>query len=207
MRLQRANYLLIPCLVVFLTAQASAVVEFEIGDVNVDANGGNFTISATPSPDAVTVGTYSTAVQFSNFSNLSQFAFNFDDGVLSDGMADAGPVFGTTPSPGIVASGNSVRFVGLGLGGVTYDANTKASMIKVNFTVAGGFNEGSSFDVGFVDDILLNNFGDPTTVGAPALGQGQTIAAVPEPSAFLLIGLVAMMAGGVNWFRRRRNAK
>ncbi|MCP4194238.1 MAG: PEP-CTERM sorting domain-containing protein [Planctomycetaceae bacterium] len=205
MRLQKAKFLLAPCLLLICAMQVKAGVQYEIGDVDVTSTGASFVVFATPDM-SLDIFKYETSLQFTNFQNLTSFEYAFDTSVLDTNTLEVPSE--TTPNPANIVSGNQVTFSAINLPGLNAVGGVATNLIKVDIDVAGGFALGSSFDVSFSSP----NTYDPTSISGPGVAAGTqsgatTIAAVPEPSAFLLIGLVGMIAGGVNWFRRRNTAE
>ncbi|MDG2381471.1 MAG: PEP-CTERM sorting domain-containing protein [Pirellulaceae bacterium] len=207
MRFQKAKYLLGPCLLLICAIQAKAGVQYEIGDVNVTPSGASFVVFATPDI-SLNFFQYNTSLQFTNFQGgLASFDYDFDTSMLDPNTVEDPTA--TTPNPANIVSGNQITFSAINLPGLHAVGGAATDLIKVDIDVAGGFTAGSSFDVSFSNP---NSYDSTSISGNSGTNAGTqsgstTIAAVPEPSAFLLIGLVGMIAGGVNWFRRRNTVE
>jgi hypothetical protein len=181
-----------------LAAPLRGDIVLSVVQSSVDALGADLLVNATPTPAVdLSIGTFGVALQLHNFVGISG-SVNFDQSDPLPPMGELGPTFGTTPD-GSAVDGDVIRYVALGLATVP---STGANLYQVRVDVPGGFDLGESFRV----DVLPTDNGFTTAVGNATISSfvGTTVNAIPEPSAFLLVGLTLGGVAGVTFVRRLR---
>lgn len=158
------------------------------------------TLTAAPSAPLVTGGTVAIDIKVADIADLAayQYSFVYDSTVLqfasyTDGgfLAAGGNGYtdgGYTDDAGVISYASGALF-GTGPG-----VTGSVSLARYTFKVIGG----GSTTVNFSDVLFLDsNVGDITVQYGP-----QVLAAVPEPSAYLMFGAGLAMLGAL---RRRRH--
>ena len=190
-------------------SSAKADLLFDIESLTTSPTGGSFAVTATPvglpaPPNPLNL--YTSTLSFSGFSGIAQLT-NVTFANVLGGFAINTLLGGSTPQPATVNPGGSIRVEGFGSGSLPAGTTT---LFQVNYTTT-GFEGSDEFQVAFVPDAGLGNFEtsaynliDPYAVTFGASNGITTIAAVPEASSFLYLGIASVL--GVAYRKLRSQA-
>ena len=128
-------------LLIVMLESSNAEIDLSIQDITHEDGMGSFVVFANPDQD-YSIGTYSVNLLFDSFQSVN--SLTVDTFNLIENMEEAGPEFGTTAHPAEVSEGGIMQFVGFGLGLLPSNG---APLMKVDFSVNGPFDAGSSFAV------------------------------------------------------------
>ena len=197
--------------VCLLSATAQADLVMGITNVSTSPTGGSFIVTATPqglpSPP-LTTGSLGVTLQFNNLVGIASIT-GIELTSLLPGMSELPSIFGTTIQPATATNGSTVHMEASGNSTIVAGTN---NLMQVDYTVA-GFNPPDQFEVAFVPSagFVLETYvsdgigGQYNLLYGPSSGLS-TVAAVPEASSFLYLGIAGVLGLAAKKWRRQEAA-
>ena len=183
---------------------AFGAVDLSILEESKDGSGGSFLVQASPDSPA-TVGAYSVNLLFSDYSGIAA-PIDITVSELVGAPFAISPLGSTVDALGkqSVAENTTVKVVAFAAGDALFGPSSGTNLFRVAYEIP-AFIDTDSFNVAIVPGVspvqtivgtaAISLPASPTTISGPT--------AVPEPSSFVLIGLVGLGLGLKRYYSQK----